>query len=149
MYSIVCLSLSYDTRYVFSLFSVKYMGSCPLNKKKPYSSLNTISVQFYISTSWWFFFLPIKGCHWNILCLTNKEENQRYCPLRWIRLKLGSFERSFTHWTVPLKVVGNEKGGGSKAWLQFEDAFGPWRSMSVYFLMLPSSFPQRISVSCL
>jgi hypothetical protein len=34
MYSIVCVSLSYDTRNVFSLFSVKYMGSCPLNRKK-------------------------------------------------------------------------------------------------------------------
>jgi hypothetical protein len=48
-----------------------------------------------------------------------------------------------------LKVVGNEKGGRSGGWLQLEDAFGPWRSMPVYFLMLPSSFPQRISVSCL
>jgi hypothetical protein len=38
--------------------------------------------------------------------------------------------------------VGNEKGGGSGGWLLFEDAFGPWRSMSVYFLMLPSSFLQ-------
>jgi hypothetical protein len=50
---------------------------------------------------------------------------------------------------VSLKVVGNEKGGGPGGWLLFEDAFGPWRSMSVYILMLPSSFPQRISVSCL
>jgi hypothetical protein len=33
MYSILCVSLSYDTRNVFSLFSVKYMGSCPLNRK--------------------------------------------------------------------------------------------------------------------
>jgi hypothetical protein len=32
----------------------------------------------------------------------------------------------------PLKVVGNEKGGGSGGWLLFEDAFGPWRSMSVF-----------------
>jgi hypothetical protein len=48
-----------------------------------------------------------------------------------------------------LKVVGNEKGGGLVGWLLFEDASGPWRSMSVYFLLLPSSFPQRISVSCL
>jgi len=48
-----------------------------------------------------------------------------------------------------LKVVGNEKGGGSGGWLLFEDAFGPWRWMSVYFLILPSSSPQRISVSCL
>jgi hypothetical protein len=48
-----------------------------------------------------------------------------------------------------LKVVGNEKGGGSGGWLLFEDAFRPWRSMSVYFLILPSSSPQRISVSCL
>jgi hypothetical protein len=51
--------------------------------------------------------------------------------------------------TRNLKVVGNEKGGGSGGWLLFEDAFGPWRSMSVYFLILPSSSPQRISVSCL
>ncbi len=42
---------------------------------------------------------------------------------------------------MPLKVVGNEKGGESGGWLLFEDAFGQWRSMSVYFLMLPSSFP--------
>jgi hypothetical protein len=48
-----------------------------------------------------------------------------------------------------LKVVGNEKGGGSGGWLLFEDAFGLWRSMSVSFLILPSSFPQHISVSCL
>jgi hypothetical protein len=34
MYSIACVSLSYDTRNVFSLFSLKYMGSCPLNRKK-------------------------------------------------------------------------------------------------------------------
>jgi hypothetical protein len=40
----------------------------------------------------------------------------------------------------PLKVVGNEKGGGSGGWLLFEDGFRPWRSMSVYFLMLPSYF---------
>ncbi len=32
-----------------------------------------------------------------------------------------------------LTVVGNEKGGGSGGWLLFEDVFGPWRSMSVYF----------------
>jgi hypothetical protein len=40
MYSIVCVSLSYDTRNVFSLFSVKYMGSCPLNRKRPPSTYN-------------------------------------------------------------------------------------------------------------
>jgi hypothetical protein len=51
--------------------------------------------------------------------------------------------------TGGLKVVGNEKGGGSGGWLLFEDAFGPWRSMSVNYLILPSSSPQRISVSCL
>jgi hypothetical protein len=39
-----------------------------------------------------------------------------------------------------LKVVGNEKGEGSGEWLLFEDGFRPWRSMSVYCLMLPSSF---------
>ncbi len=33
MYSSVCVSLSYDTRNVFSLFSVKYKGSRPLNSK--------------------------------------------------------------------------------------------------------------------
>jgi hypothetical protein len=32
-----------------------------------------------------------------------------------------------------LKVVGNEKSGGSGGWLLFEDGFGPWRSMSVCF----------------
>jgi hypothetical protein len=48
-----------------------------------------------------------------------------------------------------LEVVGNEKGGGLGGWLLFVDAFGPWRSMSVYCLMLPSSFHQNISVSCL
>jgi hypothetical protein len=48
-----------------------------------------------------------------------------------------------------LKVVTNEKLGGSGSWLVFEDGFGPWRSMSVYFLMLPWSFLQSISVSCL
>jgi hypothetical protein len=48
-----------------------------------------------------------------------------------------------------LKVVGNEKGGGSGGWLLFEDGFRLWRSMSVYFLMLPSSFLRSISVSCL
>ncbi len=31
MYSNVCASLSYDTRNVFSLFSMKYKGSRPLN----------------------------------------------------------------------------------------------------------------------
>jgi hypothetical protein len=29
--------LSYDARSVFSLFSMKYMGSCPLNRKKVFS----------------------------------------------------------------------------------------------------------------
>jgi hypothetical protein len=48
-----------------------------------------------------------------------------------------------------LKVVGNEKGGGTGGWLLFKDGSGPWRSMSVCFLMLPSSFLQSISISCL
>jgi hypothetical protein len=48
-----------------------------------------------------------------------------------------------------LKVVGNEKGGGLGGWLLFEDSFGPWRSMSVCFLTLLSSFLQRISIICL
>ncbi len=56
------------------------------------------------------------------------------------------------HWIfcfVALKVVGSDKGGGSGGWLLFEDGFRPWRSMSVYFLMMPSSFCRSISVSCL
>jgi hypothetical protein len=48
-----------------------------------------------------------------------------------------------------LKVVGNEKGGGTGGWLLFKDGSGPWRSMSVCLLMLPSSLLQSISVSCL
>ncbi len=48
-----------------------------------------------------------------------------------------------------LKVVTNEKLRGSGSWLVLEDGFGLWRSMSVYFLMLPSSFLRSISVSCL
>ncbi len=48
-----------------------------------------------------------------------------------------------------LKVVGNENGGGLGGWLLFEDSFGPCRSMSVYFLILLSSFLQRISFSVL
>jgi hypothetical protein len=48
-----------------------------------------------------------------------------------------------------LKVVGNEKLGGSGGWLLFKDGTGLWRSMSVCFLMLPSFFLQSISVSCL
>ncbi len=48
-----------------------------------------------------------------------------------------------------LKVVGNEKWGGSGVWLLLEYGTGPWWSMSVNFFMGPSSFLQRISVSCL
>jgi hypothetical protein len=33
----------------------------------------------------------------------------------------------------PLKVVTNEKLGGSGSCLVFEDGFGPWRLMSVHF----------------
>ncbi len=50
---------------------------------------------------------------------------------------------------VALKVVGNEKRGGSGSKLLLEYGFGPWRSMSVKFFMWPSSFLQRVSVSCL
>jgi hypothetical protein len=50
---------------------------------------------------------------------------------------------------LALKVVGNEKGGGSGGWLLFEDGFGAKQSMSVYFLMFPLSFFRSISVSCL
>jgi hypothetical protein len=34
-----------------------------------------------------------------------------------------------------LKVVDNEKQGGSEVWLLLEYGAGPWRSMSVYFFM--------------
>jgi hypothetical protein len=34
-----------------------------------------------------------------------------------------------------LKVVDNEKLGGSRGWLLVEGDTGLWRSMSVYFLM--------------
>jgi hypothetical protein len=54
-----------------------------------------------------------------------------------------------SHACVPLKVVTNEKRGESRSWQVFKDGTGPWRSMSVYFLMLPSSFLRSISVSCL
>jgi hypothetical protein len=37
---------------------------------------------------------------------------------------------SYPAFTV-LKVVGNEKGGGSRSRLLLEYGFGPWRSMSV------------------
>jgi hypothetical protein len=66
-----------------------------------------------------------------------------FCTI-WNRLSLKP-----SHATVHLKVVSNEKGGGWGGWLLFEDGFGPLWSMSVYFLMLPSSFLQSISVSCL
>ncbi len=50
---------------------------------------------------------------------------------------------------VVLKVVGNEKWGGSRGWLLVEAVTVLWRSMSVCFLMQRSSFLLRISVSCL
>ncbi len=58
-----------------------------------------------------------------------------------------SYKKKYEIFFASLKVVGIEKGGGSGEWLLFEDGFRPWRSMSVYCLMLPSSFLQRISVS--
>jgi hypothetical protein len=39
-----------------------------------------------------------------------------------------------------LKVVTNEKWGGSESWQVFEGGTGPWRSMSVYFSMQSSYF---------
>jgi hypothetical protein len=48
MYSIVCVSLSYDTRNVFSLFSVKYMGSCPLNRKKIHRCCISLTIKYLI-----------------------------------------------------------------------------------------------------
>jgi hypothetical protein len=35
------------------------------------------------------------------------------------------------HLEENLKVVGNEKGGGTGGWLLFKDGSRPWRSMSV------------------
>ena len=71
MYSIVCVSLSYDTRNVFSLFSVKYMGSCPLNRNL-YSGLEAIKA----SEEWG---VPLSRCH--IIAettspVTNKNKEQ-------------------------------------------------------------------------
>ncbi len=60
-----------------------------------------------------------------------------------------SVRLAYFHSNRLLKVVGIEKRGGLGGWLLFEDAFGPGRSMSVYFLMLSSSFPQLIFVSYL
>ncbi len=42
-----------------------------------------------------------------------------------------------------LKVVTNEKLGWSGSWQVFEDCFGPWRLLSVYFLMLPVIFSSK------
>ncbi len=39
-----------------------------------------------------------------------------------------------------LKVVGNEKQGGSGVWLLLEYGAGPWRSMSVYFFYVAVVF---------
>jgi hypothetical protein len=36
---------------------------------------------------------------------------------------------------LALKVVDNEKWEGLRGWLLVEGDTGPWRSMSVYFLM--------------
>jgi hypothetical protein len=41
---------------------------------------------------------------------------------------------------LTLKVIPMKNEGGSGSWLVFEDGFGPWQSMSVYFFMLLSSF---------
>jgi len=55
------------------------------------------------------------------------------CPSKWLKKLLSRkkkiMSRSF------LKVVGNEKQGGSGVWLLLEYGAGPWRSMSVYFFM--------------
>jgi hypothetical protein len=40
-----------------------------------------------------------------------------------------------------------KKKGGQEDGLILDNGLGPWRSMSVYFLILPSSFIQCISVS--
>jgi hypothetical protein len=48
-----------------------------------------------------------------------------------------------------LKIVTNEKREGSRNWQVFEGCTGPWRSMSVYFFIKPTSSLPRISVSCL
>ncbi len=43
------------------------------------------------------------------------------------------FERFLRKNYGSLKVVTNEKRGGSRRWQVLEDGTGPWRSMSVYF----------------
>ncbi len=39
------------------------------------------------------------------------------------------------HWSLPLKVVGNEKLGESRGWLLLQGDTGLWRSMSVCVLI--------------
>ncbi len=50
-----------------------------------------------------------------------------------------------------LKVVGNEKLGGSRCWqlLGITGSQGPWRWMSVFFLNMPFAIEKRVSVSAL
>ena len=79
---------------------------------------------------------------------TLKNKQTSIATVQYLFRTLASFSTPLVfHWSLPLKVVGNEKGEGSGEWLLFEDGFRPWRSMSVYCLMLPSSFLQCISVS--
>jgi hypothetical protein len=40
----------------------------------------------------------------------------------------------FFHFTIPLKVVGNEKNGGSGRSQMLGYGIGPWRSMFIYNL---------------
>jgi hypothetical protein len=108
-------------------------------------------------TSWWQFIV-----HDRQHCVLQHSRMQKCkygsCPMCGIRNCLYFYCLSLTakylnlllpFGTGLLKVVGNEKIGGSGVWLLLEYGTGPWRSMSVYIFMKLSSFLQSISVSCL
>jgi len=47
--SLIHVLLSYDARSVFSLFSMKYMGSCPLNRKTIFICVLPVSIEQFPS----------------------------------------------------------------------------------------------------
>ncbi len=114
---------------------------CTINRK-PGSKLDSILGAFLFS--WNCQLLCRSGsCSGQLAGLPLRETGQLH-----IRRQGGS-RYIKRHSLKIIKVVSNEKSGGSGGWLLFEDGFGPWRSMSVFFFILLSSFLQRISVSLL
>jgi hypothetical protein len=53
MLSTICVPLSYDSRSVFSLFSMKYMGSCPLNRKILFKWRHLLLSLAAVATEYW------------------------------------------------------------------------------------------------